>query len=213
MTAAHKFLFERSFDERTQRTAEARRFDADELARARAEGVDEGRVAGEAAARDAHAQAIGAAVSTIADAVTVLAADREAAYARHAAEAADLALAICRKLVPALARTHALGEIETLVRDCLADLEGEPRVVVRVPDALLDVLQNRVEALGEGFDGRIVLLGDDGLAPTDCSVMWADGGAERDLGRLWREVERAVARVLTITELDDGAPSAAPVGD
>jgi len=213
MTAARKFLFERSFDERTQRTAESRRFDAGELAQAHADGVAEGRAAGEAAARDAHALAIGTAVSTIADAVGALAAHRESAYARHAGEAADLALAICRKLLPALARTHALGEIESLVRDCLADLEGEPRVVVRVPDALLDPLQDRIESLGEGFDGRIVLLGDDALAPSDCSVMWADGGAERDLGRLWREVDRAVARVLAPTETDDGTASAAPMND
>jgi len=213
MTAARKFLFDRSFDERTQRTAEARRFDADELAQARADGVAEGRTAGEAAARSAHAEAIGTAVSAIADAVSALAADREAAYARHAGEAADLALAICRKLLPSLARTHALAEIESLVRDCLADLEGEPRVVVRVPDALLDPLQDRIEALGEGFDGRIVLLGDDALAPSDCSVMWADGGAERDLGRLWREVDRAVARVVATTEIDDGTASAVREND
>lgn len=213
MTAARKFLFDRSFDERTQRTAEARRFDADELAQARADGVAEGRAVGEAAALSAHAEAIGTAVSAIADAVSALAADREAAHARHAGEAADLALAICRKLLPALARTHALAEIESLVRDCLADLEGEPRVVVRVPDALLDPLQDRIEALGEGFDGRIVLLGDDALAPSDCSVMWADGGAERDLGRLWREVDRAVARVVATTEIDDGTASAAPEND
>ena len=213
MTAARKYLFDRSFDERTQRSAEARRFDADELAQARAKGLSEGRTAGEVAARDAHAQAIGTAVSTIADAVGALAADRQAAYARHAREAADLALAICRKLMPALSRTHALAEIESLVRDCLADLEGEPRVVVRVPDALLDPLQNRIEALGEGFDGRIVLLGDDALAPSDCSVMWADGGAERDLGRLWREVDHAIARVVATTEISNGAASAAPAND
>ncbi|MGE0254137.1 MAG: hypothetical protein AB7N54_07515 [Alphaproteobacteria bacterium] len=213
MTAARKFLFERSFDERVQRVAEARRFDDADLARAREEGFADGHAAGEAAARDAHAEAIGTAVSTIADAVTALAADREAAFAGHAAEATSLVLAICRKLMPALARTHALGEIEALVRDCLMDLDDEPRVVVRVPDALLDVLQDRIEALGDGFDGRLVLLGDDAMAPSDCSVMWADGGAERDLDRLWRDIDRAVERVTAAAETNGSATPVAPAAD
>ncbi len=78
----------------------------------------------------------------------------------------------------------------------LETMHAEPRVVVRLHDSLLDPLRERLEPVtaAAGYDGRIVLLADPGLAVGDCRVEWADGGIERDSERLWREVEAALAR-------------------
>ncbi|MCZ6590627.1 MAG: hypothetical protein O7B98_05730, partial [Alphaproteobacteria bacterium] len=45
------------------------------------------------------------------------------------------------------------------------------------------------------FDGKIVLLADDQLSPTDCHVLWADGGSERDVQRTWSEINKAVEQI------------------
>ena len=44
--------------------------------------------------------------------------------------------------------------------------------------------------------GRIVLLADETLGLGDARVEWADGGAERDTGRLMRDIDGALARAL-----------------
>ena len=41
----------------------------------------------------------------------------------------------------------------------------------------------------------MVLFGDDQFSETDCRVEWADGGAERNLGELWRRIDAAIERV------------------
>jgi flagellar assembly protein FliH len=74
-----------------------------------------------------------------------------------------------------------------------------------------------VSAYAAGFDGKLVLLGDDEMALTDCRVDWPDGGTERNLDRLWRDIDDAIARTLArgtpVTDGDEGAPDAATPPD
>ena len=60
--------------------------------------------------------------------------------------------------------------------------------------ARLDALQERLTQLSasSGFEGRVVLIGDDAMGESDCRVEWADGGVEREAGRIWRAVEEAL---------------------
>jgi flagellar assembly protein FliH len=115
--------------------------------------------------------------------------------------------AAIRKVIPELARRNALNEIEQLVRECLQAIYDEPRVVVRGHDRVIAALQPRIDAMAAscGFHGKIVLFADDQLNETDCRVEWADGGAERNLDDMWRQIDAALERIA-----DDGA--AAPAG-
>ena len=54
-----------------------------------------------------------------------------------------------------------------------------------------------------GFEGRIIVLGDDGMSPGDVRIEWADGGVVRDAGA----VDEAVQRVLAGQRLLAGLPS------
>ena len=45
-----------------------------------------------------------------------------------------------------------------------------------------------------GYEGKIVLIAEEALLPGDARVEWADGGAERDSARLWRQIDEIVAR-------------------
>jgi hypothetical protein len=115
---------------------------------------------------------------------------------QSAAESAvDIAVAMCRKALPTLASQGALTEIEGHIRRTLTDVHGEPRVVVRVSEENVAGLQLHIESLAGGFDGEIVLLADDQLPATDCHVMWADGGSERDVQRTRSEIDKAVEQI------------------
>ncbi len=112
--------------------------------------------------------------------------------------ALNIALAAVRKLFPVLERQHGLAEIEAIVTDCMQRLRDEPRLVVRAADAQLDILKERLEswAAKNAYDAKFVFLSEEGLGLSDVRVEWADGGAERDKDRIWREIDEVIARQL-----------------
>lgn len=113
-------------------------------------------------------------------------------------EMVQLAYAISSKLAPALIRKYPMAEIEALIEDCLMTAQKEPRLVVRVSEALLDSINERLEDLkaATGFPGDIVLIGEPSLGPQDCRVEWPDGGTDRKHDAVQHEIENAVQRFV-----------------
>ena len=199
-----KFLFDTSFEgpldgddaEQTERRR-PKYFDED-LERARQEGVAAGREAGERETRQTIEQQTVQTLGTITQQLTGLAQIQAEAVERQRQESLQAALMIVRKLFPSLTENRGLAEIEALVADCLERVRDEPRIVIRVCDALLDPVQQQVGDLAArtGFEGRFVLLAQDDLSAGDARVEWADGGAERDSARLWREIDGVIDRTM-----------------
>jgi flagellar assembly protein FliH len=129
--------------------------------------------------------------------LTALSAARAEDLQSATVSAVDIAVAMCRKMLPALAAQNALTEIESHISRTLAEVHGEPRVVVRVSEDNVAALQSGIEGLSSGLDGEIVLVADDRLPATDCHVMWADGGSERDVQRTWAEIDKAVEQITS----------------
>lgn len=113
-------------------------------------------------------------------------------------EAASLAIAIAKKLAPALIARQPEAEVLRMIETCLADLHDEPRIVIRASLQVSEVLQSKVEQLQaiSGFQGKIILLPDESLTGSDCRIEWADGGVERDLKTTIEQTEAIVERFL-----------------
>jgi len=47
-----------------------------------------------------------------------------------------------------------------------------------------------------GFEGRLILLAEPGMAPGDCRIEWADGGLVRDRAATEAAIGEAVSRYL-----------------
>lgn len=194
-----KFHFETSFD-KPGHAARKPTLSPREAARA-AEliaAIERGKQAG---LREAEAGALAMTVrilTAMTARIDALAADRARTTEESNRLAVEVALGVARKFLPAAARRNALEEVAALVKDCLAEAIDEPRLVVRVPDALLDPLKTLIEAQPEAraAAARLVLLADPALAATDCRVDWADGGAERNEAALWQEIDAVVHRAL-----------------
>jgi flagellar assembly protein FliH len=205
MAQAEKFLFETTFDAELRNAAPAKNaataptsFSEEELAKARCDAFAAGQAAGIEEARQATDHAAAQALATLAGQFEAAAAQLAETKEHRLRRAIEITVLMLRKLFPELSRRNALIETEALIKQCLAQLHDEPRVVIRVADALLDPLNNRVAALTEktGFEGKVVLLADDTLSASDVRVEWADGGAERDTGCLWTEIEQMLDRAL-----------------
>ncbi len=202
MTAAEKFTFDNSFDELGGLDSHT------------SAGLDDafrrGREAALAEAQASLEHMTATALKAVSEGLSQLNDTRDALQEYATSEATRFAMEVVAKLLPHLARHNAVVEIEGLIDECLKRLIGEPRVVVRVPDQWLDQLESTVAdiAARSGFEGQVVLLADPDLGDTDCRVEWADGGAERNMDALWRDVEEIVARALATpeVEMDKGVP-------
>ena len=219
---SEKFLFDTSFeaedlggdDARSGRKAPPPKFGEEDLERARAEGHASGKKIGTQETMQSIEQKISQAMNAVSTQLTGLSKAQVESHERQGREALEVALTVVRKIFPRLAGRHGLAEVESVVCDCLERLRDEPRIVIRVADAVLDQVEARIGELvaRAGFEGKIVYLAQDGLNPGDVRVEWADGGAERDSERLWREIEQITARVagLDTPEAPARAPAPAP---
>jgi flagellar assembly protein FliH len=122
-----------------------------------------------------------------------------AVEARLETEAVEVAVAVARKLVPALLAREPLAEISALASDCFRHLVASPHVVVRVSDTLHGPARERLDEIirGLGLESRLVILGEPEIAPGDCRIEWADGGICRDSAAVAAAIDQAVTRYVS----------------
>jgi flagellar assembly protein FliH len=150
---------------------------------------------------DAHVEAerrIAAALERIASGMGEAQRALQTIEARLECEAIEVAVAVARKLAPALMAREPFGEIAALVGDCFRELMASPHIAVRVNDALYAVAREKLDAIAAayGFEGRLVVLGEPGIAVGDCRIEWADGGINRDSAVAEAAISEAVTRYV-----------------
>ncbi len=166
------------------------------LEQARAEAHAEGEAAGREAAFSSLERGVADSLATIVETLATLDGRHRSALEEIRGDAARLAHQLAAKLAPALVRRVPVEEILALVAECLARMPMEPRIVLRVEEALVQQVADRIDEVAEraGFSGTVVLLGEPTLGPGECRVEWPDGGAERDPRALAAEFEDIVER-------------------
>ena len=200
MAAPAKFLFDTDFAAGSPRepTVTVSEHGA-KLAEADAAAYRRGFAEGQ---RDAEAEIgrrIAATFERIAAGIDHAAGALSAIEARLECEAVEVAVAVARKLVPSLIEHEPLAEISALASGCFRELVAAPHVVVRVNEGLYAAVREKIDdiARAQGFGGRLVVLGEPGIAVGDCRIEWADGGVNRDTGVAERAISEAVARYIS----------------
>jgi flagellar assembly protein FliH len=202
MGAATKFLFDVDFtatDGKPERLTitlaehALKLAEAETLARRR--GYEDARTDAGIEAERRTAMALEAIAASLAEASTTL----KAIEARLECEAVDVAVAVARKLAPALVAGEPFAEISALASSCFRELIAAPHVAVRVNDELYAAIREKLEAIarGHGFEGRLVVLAEAEVAPGDCRIEWADGGINRDSAAADAAIGEAVARYVS----------------
>jgi flagellar assembly protein FliH len=164
------------------------------LTRAEAEGHRKGMNAAEA---KIEGRATGA-LERIAQAIATMAQGLSAIEARLEAESVEVAVAVASKLAPELIAAEPMGEIAALASSCFHQLIAAPHVVVRVAEQIYEIAQPRLEQIAQlhGFQGRLVVLAEPGMALGDCRIEWADGGLSRDRAATETAIGEAVGRYV-----------------
>jgi flagellar assembly protein FliH len=171
---------------------------AAQLAEAEATGYRNGMAMAEAQALTDSGRLTALALERLAGAFASLDQALRAVEAKLEAEAVEVAVAVGRKLAPALIAQEPLAEIAALASVCFRQIVAAPHVVVRVNDVLYAATSERLEEIlrTSGFEGRLVVLADPDIAAGDCRIEWADGGVTRDRAAAEAAITEAVNRYI-----------------
>jgi flagellar assembly protein FliH len=170
----------------------------EQLALAKTQAYNQGRADGTKEAKKWQEEIISVSLQEIGMLTEKLSQAEESRELEKTISAVRLAMRVAHKLLPQFAQRFALDEIERTITESIEIRRDEPRIAVMVPTAHLDALKTRVDALAleKGFAGKLILIGDDHLGPSDCRVEWADGGGERLYERLFSQVENEFAKAI-----------------
>jgi flagellar assembly protein FliH len=205
MNAPAKFLFEDDFAVNAKPAKPMVSLAAHQSALARAE--EDGYRQGAAAAEAQIAGRTAAACERIAQTLAGLTQGLGGIEARLEAESVEVAFAVARKLAPELIATEPFREIAALAASCFRQLVAAPHVVVRIAEGIYESTHQRLEEIARmhGFDGRLVVLAEPGIAVGDCRIEWADGGLSRDRAGTEATIGEAVTRYIAARRGDTPA--------
>ena len=200
MAAPAKFLFDTDFaapDKTRERAATAAEI-AEKIAEAEARAYRAGYEAGQREAKAESDRRSALALEEIGIAIKAIASRFSGIEARMETEAVDVAVAVARKLCSELIAREPLGEITALVSDCFSHLVATPHLVVRINDQLYEAARANIErqATQSGFEGRLVILAEPGIATGDCRIEWADGGVVLERAVVEAKISELVGRYL-----------------
>ena len=177
-----KFLFDTDFASAAEGKPAEPVIALAEHARRLAEAEAAARGRGYAEAQSESGRRLAEALERIAAAIVVANKALGAIETRLECEAVEVAVAVARKLAPALIAHEPFAEISALASDCFRQLIAAPHVAVRVNDALYAAAKEKLDdiARANSFEGRLVVLAEPDIALGDCRIEWADGGMNRD---------------------------------
>jgi flagellar assembly protein FliH len=200
MAATAKFQFDNDFSAAAKVTTPAIPAVEHQAAVAEAEqrGYRSGVSAAEAQARTEAERRLAGAFERIASALDQLRGSLKRVEDRFEAEAIEVALAVGKKLSADLIAREPFAEIEALADECFREMLAAPHIVVRVNGALYELAKEKLETIARarGFEGRLVVMAEAGIAPGDCRIEWADGGLKRDRAATEAAIAEAVGRFI-----------------
>jgi flagellar assembly protein FliH len=118
-------------------------------------------------------------------------------------DAIKISRAITKKSFPSINAEHGVHEIEQLIRQILNQILEEPRVKIQVHPSLTEQVSERLNELSTDthFEGRVHIMADEAIEQGDCRIDWSNGGAERNLENVMREVDVIInANLATLDE-------------
>ncbi len=171
-------------------------------------GVAAGRESAEAQAADRTAREavrLSDEAQRLASAAQSILAVLDTERARIEADAMRLAETVAIKIAGSLVERQPRERILGLLEDCFAPLRAAPHLVIRLSDVDAEPIQKELRRLvsERGFEGRLVVLGEPGMARGDCRIEWADGGIVLDHATIVAGIEAAIARYLPAAEPAD----------
>lgn len=182
-------------------------FSAEELHAARMAAYADGETTGLQTAMGSIESKVARALEQIGAQLPNLQNDREQVVHAVSEEAARLAHAMVARMFPEMARRYGLTEIQAVIASCIEQAIDQPRIIIRLHPDIAPIISEKAEhmAMMAGYAGRLSVLPETTLGPSDIRLEWGDGGAERLISRAWADISDIVGRA--VTHLAETVPS------
>ena len=214
MIATEKFLFDYDFDQPVVNDEDLDKnllneedvelvpeiivptFSEEELNAARDDGFARGKDEGINQSLEAAELKTATALVTIVAKIEEIFQRQDDANTVTARDAVSVATSITRKLFPQFSTRGALEEVERVVVSIMEKVIDEPRLTITVNSTLLESITERLDDMmtETGFEGKVILNGNESLTESDCLIEWGTGTALRDTKSLWQEIDSLVAQ-------------------
>jgi flagellar biosynthesis/type III secretory pathway protein FliH len=176
---ATKFRFETSFDNGAHSVANAAALaQAQALEAAAADGEQRGFSQGHAQALSEIESQTATLLSRLSGDMIVLFDTLDSVKRQLIADSAIVATATGSAIGGRLIEKLPQAKIDSLVEELMNDVVDTPRLVLRLPPALLDSARSTVESMAQthGFLGRLIFMGEPSYGASDVTIEWAHGG-------------------------------------
>jgi flagellar assembly protein FliH len=174
MTQARKFAFDTEFAPDGAVLREApKRLTPEEIEAKCAQAYEKGK-------QDAVAQAerdAAAALAALADGASAILSHLDAESRAMRAEAARIAIIAARKIADAALDAFGAERAAVAIEAAMDALRHQPRLVVKLSPAAVDVLKPRIDAMCDkhAYAGVVLVRAEPGFAAGEISVDWSDG--------------------------------------
>jgi flagellar biosynthesis/type III secretory pathway protein FliH len=177
--AATKFRFETSFDNGAHAVANAAELaQTHAIEAAAAEGEQRGFAQGHAQALSEIDSQTATLLSRLSGDMLVLFETLDELKRQLTADGAIVAIATGSAIGGRLIEKLPQARIDSLIEELMTDVVDMPRLVLRLPPALLDSTRSAVEIMAQahGFSGRLIFMDEPSYGPSDVTIEWAHGG-------------------------------------
>jgi flagellar assembly protein FliH len=213
MSVAEKFMFDLTFDnelevplepEQTEEIATVEEepeiiiptFSEEEVEIARQQGFDAGKEQGLAATSEALTKQINETLLKTDEKLLAAFQTQDSVNQDLSRAAHSLAVGICKKMMPAMAKQHSFDEVGRVIEEVFAKAIEEPRITLSVHSDIAKAIEVRVSELAKEkvYEGRVLVQVDEELEASDCRVDWVNGGSERNTKKLWANITSILDR-------------------
>jgi len=213
MAATEKFMFDLTFDndvevplkpEQPEKIAPVEEepeiivptFSEEEVEIARQQGFEAGKEEGLAATTEVLTRQINETLLKADEKLLAAFQTQDSVNQELSRAAHSLAMGICKKMMPAMAKQNSFNEVEKVIEEVFAKAIEEPRITLSVHSDIAEAIEERVSELAKdkGYEGRVFVRADDALEASDCRVDWANGGSERNTQELWANITTILDR-------------------
>ncbi len=177
-------------------------FSEEDIAAARQQGFNDGKIEGSQEAQDSIENEISQALETIGQKLTEIFKIQDLVNEALSKDAVALSLAVGRKLFPKLNEEHGLGEITSMMESVLGQMIQEPKITIYGNDKYSEHLSERIEIFlsSRGFEGEVNILGDESIDSGDCRIEWSNGEAVRDMSALLDDMTDTIEQYTDVSE-------------
>ncbi len=135
-------------------------------------------------------------IARILELVQIANQDLARAQEKSAEQAARLALATVRTLVPVLIAKEPEGELLALFGECVAQLDDAPQLIIHVPASSAEDLKARLDNAAANIvaNNEIRVIVDENMDDGDCRIAWATGEVSRSREQLEQQIIEIIER-------------------